>query len=258
MKDKENKYSTMQERLVIIPTYNERENIAKMIDSIISLYDDIDVLIVDDNSPDATAEIVKDKQELYASRLFLIERNGKQGLGTAYIRGFRWALERGYKYICEMDCDFSHPLSVLPTLFDSCASGIGVSIGSRYIKGGVVENWPKTRIFISKGASLYVKLITGIPVNDTTSGFVCYRSEVLQSINLDSIHFKGYGFQIEMKYVAYHLGYILKEIPITFTNRVLGQSKMSSAIFGEAFWGVMKLRYWRMKGELSALHKKRK
>lgn len=246
----------MQEHLVIIPTYNEKENVGKMIDCIIDLYDNIDILIVDDNSPDGTADIVKEKQHKYINRLNLLERSGKQGLGTAYITGFKWALSKGYKYICEMDCDFSHPLSVLPSLFETCRSGIDVAIGSRYVKGGGVDNWPKSRIFISRGASLYVKMITGIPVNDTTSGFVCYRREVLEAINLNRIHFKGYGFQIEMKYVAYNLGFSICEIPIVFTNRLLGNSKMSSAIFGEAFWGVMLLRYWRFVGNLSSLHTK--
>lgn len=242
-------------RLVIIPTYNESENVANMIDAIIALSTDIDILIVDDNSPDGTASIVNKKISEYPNRLHILEREGKQGLGTAYIAGFRWALLRNYQYICEMDCDFSHPLDILPKLFETCENGIDLAIGSRYIKGGAVANWPKSRIMISRGASIYVSIIANMPVNDTTSGFVCYRRKVLEDMNLSNIHFKGYGFQIEMKYVAHILGFKIKEIPITFTNRVLGTSKMSSAIFGEAFWGVMKLRYWSITGKLKSLHK---
>lgn len=244
----------MSKKIVIIPTYNEKENVAEMIDSVFNLSQDIDILIVDDNSPDGTASIVKEKQEKY-QKLYLLERQNKNGLGRAYIAGFKWAISNGYEYICEMDCDFSHPLHVLPILFETCENGADVSIGSRYIKNAGVENWPKSRIFISMGASLYVRMITGLPVKDTTSGFVCYKREVLEKINLDNIKFKGYAFQIEMKYVAYCLGFKLKEIPIIFKNRVLGDSKMSSAIFDEAFWGVLKLKYLKITKRLLAMHR---
>lgn len=243
----------MSKKIVIIPTYNEKENVADMIDSVFNL-SGIDILIVDDNSPDGTASIVKEKQKEY-NNLFLLERQGKNGLGTAYIAGFKWALDNGYEYICEMDCDFSHPIHVLPTLFHNCENGYDVSIGSRYIEDAGVENWPKSRILISRGASLYVRMITGLPIKDTTSGFVCYKREVLERIHLDNIRFKGYAFQIEMKYVAFCLGFKLKEIPIIFKNRVLGDSKMSSAIFDEAFWGVLKLKYLKLSKKLLAMHK---
>lgn len=239
----------MSKKIVIIPTYNEKENVADMIDCVFNLSKNIDILIVDDNSPDKTADIVKEKQQTY-NNLFLLERKNKDGLGRAYIAGFKWALANGYEYICEMDCDFSHPVDVLPQLFETCENGIDVAIGSRYIKNAGVENWPKSRILISMGASLYVRLITSLPIMDTTSGFVCYKREVLEKINLNNIRFKGYAFQIEMKYIAYCLGFKLKEIPIIFKNRILGDSKMSSAIFGEAFWGVLKLKYLKLFNKL--------
>lgn len=233
--------------LVIIPTYNERENIAQMIETVMSLPEAMDLLIIDDGSPDGTASIVKEYQSQFSDRLHLVERSGKLGLGTAYIAGFRWALERHYQYIFEMDCDFSHPPLKLLELYRACSSeGVDVAVGSRYIRNGAVKNWPLGRILMSYGASLYVRLITGLPVKDTTAGFVCYRREVLESMALDQIHFKGYAFQIEMKYTAHCLGYRVVEIPITFENRVLGTSKMSGSIFGEGFTGVMKLRYWRL------------
>lgn len=230
-------------RVVLIPTYNERENVARMIDAIMSLPLEVDVLIIDDGSPDGTAAIVKDKRLQYPDRLHLMERSGKQGLGTAYIAGFRWALDHAYEYIFEMDCDFSHPPHKIAELYDICQSGrADVAVGSRYIKGGAVENWPLSRILISYGASLYVRMITGISVKDTTAGFVCYRREVLESMDLDSIRFKGYAFQIEMKYTAHALGFNVVEVPITFVDREFGASKMSSSIFGEGFVGVWALR----------------
>lgn len=233
--------------IIIIPTYNEKENIALMIEKVMSLPKPFDILIVDDNSPDGTAGIVKNYQKQYPDRLFLIERAGKLGLGTAYIEGFRWSLERDYKYIFEMDCDFSHPVEKLTELYTACHDqGYDVAVGSRYIKGGHVKNWPLGRILMSYFASVYVRIVTWMNVNDTTAGYVCYKREVLESIDLDSIHFKGYAFQIEMKYTAYCLGYKIKEVPITFVNRRLGTSKMNSSIFGEAFTGVLKLRYWHM------------
>ena len=231
--------------IVIIPTYNERENIAQMIDTVMGLPQPFHLLIVDDGSPDGTASIVRDKQREYPEEVHLLERSGKQGLGTAYIAGFQWALQRDYEYIFEMDCDFSHPPMKLLELYKACAKdGADVSIGSRYIREGGVKNWPMDRIMMSRGASLYVRLITFMPVMDPTAGFVCYRRRVLESMALSEVHFKGYAFQIEMKYTAYCLGFKIKEIPIIFEDRVLGTSKMNTSIFKEAFLGVMKLRYW--------------
>ncbi len=235
--------------ILLIPTYNERENVGKMIEQVLALPKDFDILIIDDASPDGTASIVRKQQELYPNRIFLLERSGKLGLGTAYITGFRWALEQGYSYIFEMDCDFSHPVSKLTELYQEVNErGTDVSIGSRYCKGGKIENWPLGRILMSYGASLYVRLVTAIGVKDTTAGFVCYRREVLEAIDLDAVRFKGYAFQIEMKYSAHCLGYKLSEVPITFTDRILGQSKMSSSIFGEAFFGVFQLRWDKLRG----------
>ena len=235
--------------LVIIPTYNERENIAQMIDTVFALPHAFHLLVVDDGSPDGTAAIVREKQAEYPEALHLLERSGKQGLGTAYIAGFRWALERGYAYIIEMDCDFSHPPIKLLELRAAChEGGADVAVGSRYVPGGAVKNWPMDRILMSRGASLYVRLIMGMPVMDPTAGFVCYRREVLETMELGEVHFKGYAFQIEMKYTAYCLGYKITEVPITFEDRVLGTSKMNTSIFKEAFVGVVKLRYWHSRG----------
>ncbi|MBF1046690.1 MAG: polyprenol monophosphomannose synthase [Porphyromonadaceae bacterium] len=235
--------------LVIIPTYNERENIAQMIDTVFALPHAFHLLVVDDGSPDGTATIVREKQAEYPEALHLLERSGKQGLGTAYIAGFRWALERDYAYIIEMDCDFSHPPIKLLELRAACHErGADVAVGSRYVPGGAVKNWPLDRIMMSRGASLYVRLIMGMPVMDPTAGFVCYRREVLETMELSEVHFKGYAFQIEMKYTAYCLGYKITEVPITFEDRVLGTSKMNTSIFKEAFVGVVTLRYWHSRG----------
>ncbi len=231
--------------IVIIPTYNEQENIAQMIDTVLALPQPFHLLIVDDGSPDGTAAIVREKQAEYPGRVHLLERSGKLGLGTAYIAGFQWSLQHDYEYIFEMDCDFSHPPMKLLELYKACAEGgADVAVGSRYTRGGRVKNWPLDRILMSYGASLYVRLITFMPVKDSTAGFVCYRRQVLETMVLPEVHFKGYAFQIEMKYTAYCLGFKIKEVPITFEDRVLGTSKMNTSIFKEAFLGVFKLRYW--------------
>jgi dolichol-phosphate mannosyltransferase len=233
----------LSKNLVIIPTYNEKENIAKIIQAVFSLERPFHLLIVDDNSPDGTADIVKDLQNLYPNSLFILEREGKLGLGTAYILGFKWALENGYDYIFEMDADFSHDPKDLVRLFDACSKdGVDMAVGSRYIKGGKLENWPWDRIFISFGASLYVRMITLMPVKDPTAGFVCYSRKVLETIDLDKIRFVGYAFQIEMKFAAYTLGFNIAEIPITFTDRVEGTSKMNSSIVSEAIKGVIQMK----------------
>ena len=231
--------------LVIIPTYNEKENIHAIINAVLELSShQFDVLVVDDNSPDGTAAIVESVIAERPDRVNILKREGKQGLGTAYIAGFKWALDHGYEYIIEMDADFSHPVDKLPELQEACASGgADVSVGSRYISGVNVVNWPMGRMLMSYYASFYVRLITGMKVRDATAGFVCYRREVLQSIDLDAIEFKGYAFQIEMKFTAHRMGFKIKEVPIVFVNRVLGTSKMNSSIFFEALWGVIKLRW---------------
>lgn len=230
--------------LVIIPTYNERENINRIIEAVFQLEDPFHVLVVDDGSPDGTASLVKDLQKRFPERLFLLERTGKLGLGTAYITGFRWGLEHGYSFLLEMDADFSHNPRDLVRLRAACLQGADVSVGSRYVKGGRLDNWPFLRIFLSFGASLYVRFITWMPVKDPTAGFVCYRREVLETIDLDKITFVGYAFQIEMKYAAWQLGFRLVEVPITFTDRVEGTSKMSKNIIQEAVLGVLQMR-WR-------------
>lgn len=231
----------MNNSLVIIPTYNEIENIEKMIRHIFSI-SDYHILIIDDNSPDGTAQVVKSLQKEYNGKLFIKERKGKLGLGTAYILGFKWALEKGYEFIFELDADFSHNPDDLLRLKAACENGADVAIGSRYISGVNVVNWPMSRVLMSYFASAYVRLITGLPVRDTTAGFKCYRSKVLRKINLDKIKFKGYAFQIEMKFTAWKIGFRIEEVPIVFTDRREGQSKMSGGIFNEAFWGVIKLK----------------
>lgn len=237
----------MHDKIVIIPTYNERENVLKMIAQVCALPEFFDILIVDDASPDGTADLVKSIMPQYPDRVHMIQREGKLGLGTAYIAGFKWSLAHGYEYIFEMDCDFSHPVVALPMLYRACSQeGYDVAVGSRYIKGGGIQDWPQGRILMSKGASYYVRFITWLPVHDTTAGFVCYRKKVLETIDLDAIHFKGYAFQIEMKYIAHCLGFKIKEVPILFVNRKQGTSKMNSSIFGEAFFGVIKLRWWHL------------
>lgn len=203
------------------------------------------ILIIDDGSPDGTADIVKRLQVEFSDRLFMVERAGKQGLGTAYIRGFQWCLEHSYEYIFEMDADFSHNPTDLPRLYAACTEkGADVAVGSRYIVGVNVVNWPLGRVLMSYFASVYVRLVTGMRVKDTTAGFVCYRREVLETIDLDRIHFKGYAFQVEMKFTAYKYGFRIVEVPIVFVNRILGVSKMNSSIFGEALFGVLKLKWW--------------
>ncbi len=231
--------------LVIIPTYNEKENIRNIINAVLAITEhQFDVLIVDDNSPDRTGGIVDEMIAERPDRIHILKRAGKQGLGTAYIAGFKWALEQTYEYVIEMDADFSHPVAKLTELQAACATGgADVSVGSRYVSGVNVVNWPMGRMLMSYYASAYVRLITGMKVRDATAGFVCYRREVLQSINLDAIEFKGYAFQIEMKFTAHRMGFTIKEVPIVFVNRVLGTSKMNSSIFFEALWGVIKLRW---------------
>lgn len=231
------------EKLVIIPTYNERENIANIIAAVMELEQDFHVLIIDDGSPDGTASIVTSLFSQYPEQLFLEERRGKLGLGTAYIHGFKWALSRGYRFIFEMDADFSHNPKDLPRLYNACKNGAGVAVGSRYVKGGAVENWPSNRIALSKGASLYTRIITWMPIKDPTAGFVCYKSEVLESINLDKIFFVGYAFQIEMKFAAWKLGFTIEEVPITFKDRTFGDSKMDKSIVKEGILGVLRLRW---------------
>ena len=234
-------------RVVIIPTYNECENVARMTDKVMSLEGDFDLLYVDDGSPDGTADIIREKMAEYGPRVNLVERSGKLGLGTAYIAGFRWALAKGYDQIFEMDCDFSHNPDDLIRLSARLERDADVIVGSRYVKGMNVVNWPLSRILISYGASLYVRVVTGMPVADSTAGFVGYRREVLEHINLDGVEMIGYGFQIEMKYTAWKNGFRVGEESIVFTDRELGTSKMSSSIFGEAFFGVLKLPFRRVR-----------
>lgn len=233
----------MSKNLVIIPTYNEIENIDKMVRTVFSLSREFDLLIVDDGSPDQTAEHVRTLQKEFQGRLHLEERKGKLGLGTAYIHGFKWALARDYDFIFEMDCDFSHDPKDLIRLLDACEKGADVAVGSRYCKGGQIRNWPLGRILMSYFASVYVRMVLWIPVKDTTAGFKCYRRKVLQTIELDRVKFMGYAFQIEMKYRAYKKGFKIVEVPILFTDRVLGISKMSTKIFKEAFLGVLEMRF---------------
>lgn len=233
----------MEEKLVIIPTYNEKENIEKMVRKVFSLSKPFHLLIIDDGSPDGTASIVKKLQSEFIGILHLLERKGKLGLGTAYITGFKWGIENGYKFIFEMDCDFSHNPDDLVRLYDACEAGADVAIGSRYCKGGKVSNWPLGRIMMSYFASVYVRLVLWMNIKDTTAGFKCYKAEVLKNIELDEIRFIGYAFQIEMKYRAWKKKYKLVEVPIAFVDRIEGTSKMSTGIFKEAFWGVVQMRF---------------
>ncbi len=234
----------MERKLVIIPTYNEIENISKITEAVLSIEGQYDILVIDDGSPDGTGNEVKKLQKLHPQRLHLIERSGKLGLGTAYITGFKWALKNGYDYIFEMDADFSHNPQDLPRLLKPVAEGVAdMSVGSRYCDGINVVNWPISRILISYCASIYVRTVLGFKIFDSTAGFVCYSRKVLETIDLDTVKMKGYGFQIELKYTAKKLGFRIAEVPVVFVNRKEGTSKMSGSIFGEAFWGVLALRF---------------
>ncbi len=233
----------MDRKLVIIPTYNEKENAENIIRAVMGLEGEFSVLVIDDGSPDGTADIVKDLMGEFSGRLFIVERSGKLGLGTAYITGFKWALEQGYDYVFEMDADFSHNPKDLLRLYDACAGGgADLAIGSRYCDGIGVVNWPLGRILMSYFASVYVRTVLRMKVYDTTAGFKCFKRRLLETMDLDKIQLKGYGFQIEVKYTAFKLGFEIVEVPIIFTDRKEGVSKMSSGIFGEAFWGVLKMR----------------
>lgn len=235
------------EKLVVIPTYNEKENISNIVHAIFQLHDGFHILVIDDGSPDGTASIVKDLQAKFPQQLFLEERKGKLGLGTAYIHGFKWAIEKNYGFIFEMDADFSHNPNDLPRLYNACKTeGADLAVGSRYVKGGGLVNWPGNRIALSKGASLYTRLITWMPVKDPTAGFMCYKKEVLETINLDEIRFVGYAFQIEMKFAAWKLGFKIKEVPIIFQDRTEGASKMNKGIVKEGILGVLKLRWYSL------------
>ena len=245
----------IKEKLVIIPTYNEKENIERMINKVMSLPGDFNLLIVDDGSPDGTAQIVKDLQLKYPERIYIVERAGKQGLGTAYIAGFRWALEHGFEYIFEMDADFSHNPDDLVQLYDACANGADLAIGSRYIKGVNVVNWPIGRVLMSYFASKYVRIVTGMKIMDTTAGFKCYKANTLRAINFDKIKLIGYGFQIEMKFTVWKLGFKIVEVPIIFTDRKLGASKMSGGIFNEALWGVANMKLKSLFVSYKKMHK---
>lgn len=237
----------MSDSIVIIPTYNEKENVESIIRAVFGLEKEFHILIIDDGSPDGTADIVKRLQKEFSDRLFIVERKGKLGLGTAYICGFKWAIERKYDFIFEMDADFSHNPNDLPKLYAACAEqGGDVAVGSRYCNGVNVVNWPLGRVLMSYFASVYVRFITGMEIQDTTAGFKCYRRQVLETIDLDNIHFKGYAFQIEMKFTSFKCGFKIVEVPIIFINRVLGTSKMNSSIFGEALFGVLKLKWWSL------------
>jgi dolichol-phosphate mannosyltransferase len=232
------------EKIVVIPTYNERDNISSILYAIFGLGQNFHVLVIDDGSPDGTARLVRELQARFPGQLFIEERTGKQGLGTAYIHGFKWALAQGYQFIFEMDADFSHNPNDLPRLYDACRNrGADVAIGSRYVKNGGVVNWPWDRVALSKGGSLYTQMITWMPISDPTAGFVCYRKEVLETINLDKIVFVGYAFQIEMKFAAWKLHFKLREVPIIFQDRTMGQSKMNKGIVKEGILGVIKLRW---------------
>jgi len=232
------------EKIVIIPTYNEKENISAIITAVFALKQDYHVLVIDDSSPDGTADIVRDLMSVYPGQLFLEERKGKLGLGTAYIHGFKWSIEKGYQYVFEMDADFSHNPKDLERLYHACKNeGADLAIGSRYVPGGKTENWPLDRQLYSKGGALYTKIITWMPVNDPTAGFVCYKRNVLEAINFDMIQFVGYAFQIEMKFAAWKLGFTIKEVPITFVDRKIGVSKMSKGIIKEGVLGVLSIQW---------------
>ncbi len=239
----------MDRKVIIIPTYNEKENIEKIIRAVFALEGGYHIIIIEDGSPDGTGQIVRRLITEFPDRLFMIERAGKQGLGTAYIAGFKWAISRGYDYVFEMDADFSHNPEDVPRLYRACSEeGADLAIGSRYCNGISVINWPIGRVIMSYFASVFVRKVLGMDVYDTTAGFKCYRRKVLETIDLDNIRMKGYGFQIEMKYSAYRLGFRIKEVPIIFVDRKEGSSKMSSGIFGEAFWGVLRMRFRKIKG----------
>lgn len=243
------------EKLIIIPTYNEKDNIRRIIDAVFALQQGFHILIVDDGSPDGTGQIVRGLQQTYPGQLFLEERRGKLGLGTAYIHGFKWALARSYQYIFEMDADFSHNPADLIRLYHACANdGADLSVGSRYVKGGNTENWPWDRAVLSYGASIYVRFITWMPVRDATAGFVCYRRAVLEKIDLEHIQFVGYAFQIEMKFTAWKLGFKIKEVPITFIDRKEGYSKMSKGIVKEGIFGVLKIQWQSLSGKKNGRH----
>ena len=239
----------MEKNLVIIPTYNEIENITKIIPAVFAIDPSLEILVIDDGSPDGTADAVKALQSGFKDRLHLSRRSGKLGLGTAYITGFKWALERDYDHIFEMDADFSHKPEDIPRLLQACRDGADMAVGSRYCSGVNVVNWPIGRILISYFASVYVRKVLGFKIFDSTAGFVCYTSRVLRTIDLDKVRMKGYGFQIELKYTAHRLGFKIAEVPVIFVNRVEGSSKMSGSIFGEAFWGVIGLKFRRIKAK---------
>lgn len=244
-------------KLVIIPTYNEKENILSIVNTVLSLEGAYNILVIDDGSPDGTAQIIKDNIPKYPGRLFLEERSGKLGLGTAYIHGFKWALANQFDYIFEMDADFSHNPNDLERLYNACEiEGADVAIGSRYVKGGATENWPLDRLIYSKGGSAYTRIITGMPIKDPTAGFVCYKNKVLASINLDNIKFIGYAFQIEMKFASWRLGFKLKEVPITFVDRKIGTSKMSKGIIKEAILGVLHMQWQHITGRFIKIIKR--
>lgn len=243
-------------KIVIIPTYNEKENIAAIIHAVIVLGNQYHVLVVDDGSPDGTANIVKELMQVHPDKIFIQERKGKLGLGTAYIHGFKWALANQYDYIFEMDADFSHNPLDLDRLLAACESGADLAIGSRYVKGGATENWPLDRLIYSKGGSLYTRIITGMPVKDPTAGFICYKNKVLAAIQLDQISFTGYAFQIEMKFASWRLGFKLKEVPITFIDRKIGVSKMSKGIIKEAVLGVISMQWQSFTGRFIKLIKR--
>ena len=243
-------------KIVLIPTYNEKENITAILHAVLGLSSDFHVLIIDDNSPDGTASIVESLMGKFLQRLFLLKRPGKQGLGTAYILGFKWALDHNYDYIFEMDADFSHNPNDLDRLLQACEKGADVAIGSRYVKGGETENWPIDRKIYSLGGSAYTRIITGMPIKDPTAGFVCYKNEVLANINLDAIKFIGYAFQIEMKFAAWKLGYKIKEVPITFVDRKIGTSKMSKGIIKEAMFGVLNMQWQSITGKFVKMIKR--